>query len=73
MANPIDATQKASQEIQAMILKATRKAYFAGLRIGVSRFAWQKDGVLYVGPRTYHTGRRMLSDALVVIDEEEKR
>jgi len=68
MANPIDATQKASQEIQAMILKATRKAYFAGLRAGTTRLAWWSKGVQYVG-----TCETPLKDALRKIDKEEER
>jgi len=44
------------------------KSYFQGLREGVRRFAWMKDGVYYVG-----TTGQTLKEALAEIDEEEQR
>lgn len=53
------------EQDQYMQLAQTR-AYYRGLRDGVSRFAYWKDGVQYVG-----TTGRTLREALTSIDEEE--
>jgi hypothetical protein len=44
------------------------KSYFQGLREGVQRYAWMKDGVYYVG-----TTGRTLKEALTEIDREEQQ
>ena len=44
-----------------------KKKYYEGLREGVWRFAWMKDGVYYVG-----TTGKTLKQALKEIDLEEK-
>jgi glycerol-3-phosphate dehydrogenase len=46
---------------------AQRKAYFQGLKDGITRFAWWKDGTQYVG-----TTGKTLTEALDEIDAEEK-
>jgi hypothetical protein len=46
---------------------AQTRAYYQGLREGVERFAWWRDGVQYVG-----TTGRTLKEALDAIDQQEK-
>jgi hypothetical protein len=46
---------------------AQTRAYYKGLREGVDRFAWWRDGVQYVG-----TTGRTLKEALDAIDQQEK-
>jgi len=46
---------------------AQTRAYYKGLREGVERFAWWRDGVQYVGS----TGRT-LKEALDAINQQEK-
>jgi hypothetical protein len=44
-----------------------KKSYFEGLREGVWRYAWMKDGVYYVG-----TTGKTLKEALADIAKEEE-
>ena len=46
---------------------AQTHAYYQGLREGVERFAWWRDGVQYVG-----TTGRTLKEALDAINQQEK-
>ena len=46
---------------------AQTRAYYKGLREGVERFAWWRDGVQYVG-----TTGRTLKEALDAINQQEK-
>jgi hypothetical protein len=46
---------------------AQTRAYHEGLRDGVERFAWWRDGVQYVG-----TTGRTLKEALDAINQQEK-
>lgn len=46
---------------------AQTRAYYQGLREGVERFAWWRDGVQYVG-----TTGRTLKEALDAINQQEK-
>jgi hypothetical protein len=46
-------------------MTAESKAYYKGLKEGVWRFAWMKDGVYYVG-----TTGKTLKEALMDIDKE---
>jgi hypothetical protein len=46
---------------------AQTRAYYKGLREGVERFAWWRDGVQYVG-----TTGCTLKEALDAIDQQEK-
>ena len=41
------------------------KAYYEGLKEGIWRFAWMKDGVYYVG-----TTGKTLKEALAEVDAE---
>jgi hypothetical protein len=43
------------------------KAYYNGMRAGLTLYAWWKDGVQYVG-----TCGTTLEDAIIEIDKEEK-
>jgi hypothetical protein len=45
-----------------------KKTYFDGIREGVWRFAWMKDGTYYVG-----TTGKTLKEALADIDKEEAK
>ena len=51
-----------------LIKKMSNKAYFNGVREGITQFAYWKDGVQYVG-----TCGQTLKHALELIDKEEKR
>lgn len=44
------------------------KAYYEGLREGLWRYAWWKDGVQYVG-----TMGTTLKEAIAKVDQEEKK
>jgi hypothetical protein len=46
---------------------AQTRAYYKGLREGIERFAWWRDGVQYVG-----TTGRTLKEALDAINQQEK-
>ena len=46
---------------------AQTRAYYEGLREGVEKFAWWRDGTQYVG-----TTGRTLSEALDAIDKQEE-
>jgi hypothetical protein len=45
-----------------------QQAYYQGLKEGIWRFAWMKDGVYYVG-----TTGRTLKEALADVDREAEK
>ena len=51
-------------DLKESIDKLVRKSYWLGVRDGLIRFAWWKDGTQYVG-----TCGKTLSEALESIDE----
>ena len=54
------------EQDQNLQLQQTR-AYYQGMRDGVERFAWWRDGIQYVG-----TTGRTLKEAIADIDREEQ-
>ena len=54
------------EQDQYLQLQQTR-AYYQGMRDGVERFAWWRDGIQYVG-----TTGRTLKEAIADIDREEQ-
>ena len=56
-----------SEQDQYLQLAQTR-AYYMGLREGVQRFSWWRDGVQYIG-----TTGRTLKEAIADIDQEEQK
>lgn len=59
---PVDDEQRAR-----LLHEAVSAAHWEGLREGVRRYAWWKDGVQYVGSGVY-----TLADAIATIDAAEQ-
>lgn len=56
-----------SPEQDQYLQLAQTRAYYQGLRDGLKRFAWWRDGTQYVG-----TTGRTLQDAIEMVDQEEQ-
>jgi len=56
-----------SESVKKQIKKDTVRAFYQGLKHGVERYAWWKDGVQYVGCGVY-----TLKEALQDIKDEEE-
>lgn len=62
-----DATRELPDVAAIAVQAAVSAAYYEGLRDGVTRYAWWKDGTQYVGSGVY-----TLADALNTIDQAEQ-